>query len=144
MILLNLSFAAKQFLTSVRAFSSVKRVFIDGLTFFSFSCSNSFFLSSLYFWHFSRKWEVVSVSGQSSVHRYISSEIPHTDIDFRDSLQDYNFTDTFFLPPLTPGEIKEITLGLKLTGGGHLEIPAKMFKIIFELISLTLSSIFNK
>ena len=49
-----------------------------------------------------------------------------------------------FLLPLTPSEIKEITLGLKLTGGGHLEIPTKMFKIIIDLFSVPLSHIFNK
>ena len=73
----------------------------------------------------------------------ISSEIPHNDIDFRDFLQYYNFTDTFFLPPLTPSENKEITLGLKLTCGGHQEIPANMFKIIIDLNSVPLSKIFN-
>ena len=57
--------------------------------------------------------------------------IPHTDIDFRDFIQDHNFTDTFFLPPLTPSENKEITFGLKLTGGGHLENPTKMIKIFY-------------
>ena len=80
----------------------------------------------------------------TSIAVKISREIPHTDIDFRDFLQDYSFNDSFFLPPMTPSDIKEITLGLKLTGGGHLEIPAKMFKIIIDLISEPLSSIFNK
>ena len=43
----------------------------------------------------------------------VSSEIPHTGIDFKDSLQDHNFADTFFLRPLTPSKIREINLGLK-------------------------------
>ena len=80
----------------------------------------------------------------TSVAVNISSEIPHTDIDFRDFLQDYNFTDMFFLPLLTPSEIKEITLGLKWTGGGHLKIPAKMFENVIVLISVPWSNIFNK
>ena len=46
----------------------------------------------------------------TSVAINISSELPHTDIDFKDFLQDYNITDTFFLPHLTPSAIKEITL----------------------------------
>ena len=74
----------------------------------------------------------------------ISREIPHTDTDFRSFLQDYNFVDTFFLPPLTPSDVKEITLGLKLTGGGHLEIPVKMIKTLIDLIAMPLSNIFNK
>ena len=72
----------------------------------------------------------------TSVAVNISSEIPHTDTGLRDFLQDYNFTDTFFLPPLTKSEIKQIILGLKLTGGGHLEIPAKMSKFVDDLISV--------
>ena len=60
----------------------------------------------------------------SSVAVKISSEIPHTDIEFSDFLQDYNITDTYLLPLLTPSKIKEITLGLKLVDGVHLEIPA--------------------
>ena len=67
-----------------------------------------------------------------------SSEIPHTDVDFRSFLQDYNLTDTSILPPLIPSEIKEITLGLKSTGGGHLEIPIKIFKMNNDLISVPL------
>ena len=74
----------------------------------------------------------------------ISSDLPRTDVDYRDFLCDFNFSDTFFLPPLTPNAIKEITLGLKLTGGGHLEIPAKMFKIVLDLIAVPLCDIFNK
>ena len=72
----------------------------------------------------------------TSVALNISSETPHTDIDFRDFLRDYIFTDAFFLPPQTPGKSKEFTSGLELTSGGHLEIPAKMFKMIIDLISL--------
>ena len=43
----------------------------------------------------------------TSVVVNISDEIPHTHIDFRDFLQDYNFTDTFSLPSLSPSEIKK-------------------------------------
>ena len=78
----------------------------------------------------------------TSVAVNISGEIPHTDIDFRDFLHDCKFTDTFFLAPLTPCEIKAASLRLKLTGGSHLEIPAKMFKIIIDLISVPLPKIF--
>ena len=67
----------------------------------------------------------------NSVPIKISSENPHTDFDFRDILQDYKFSDTFFLPPLTPSEIIQITLGLTLTGGGHLEITANCLKKLF-------------
>ena len=56
----------------------------------------------------------------TSVGVNIPSGIPHADIGFRESLQNYNFTDTFFLPPLTPSEVKENTLELKLPSGGHL------------------------
>ena len=48
------------------------------------------------------------------------------------------------MPPLTPNKIKEITLDLKLTGGGHLRIPAETFKITIDLISVPLPKIFNK
>ena len=46
----------------------------------------------------------------------ISSDLPRTNVDYRDFFGDFNFSDTFFLPPLTPNAIQEITLGLKLTG----------------------------
>ena len=49
-----------------------------------------------------------------------------------------------FLPRITPSEIIELTLGLKLSGDCYLEIHAKMFKIIIDFISLHLSNIFNK
>ena len=74
----------------------------------------------------------------------MSSEIAHTDIDFRDFLQEYNFSDTFFLAPLTPSKIKEITLGLKLARGYHLEFPAKIIEIIIDSIPPLLSNTFNK
>ena len=71
--------------------------------------------------------------------------IPITDIDFRDFIQDWDkFSDTSFLPPLTPSDIKEINLGLKLTGGGHLETPAKLFNLIIDLLSIPPSNICNK
>ena len=47
------------------------------------------------------------------------------------------------MPLLTPSEIKEINLGLKLTCGSHLEFPAKMFTIIIDLISVPLTNVFN-
>ena len=83
------------------------------------------------------------ISYFTSVAVMISSEVSNTDIDFRDFLQDYNLIDTFFLPPLTPCEIKEITLELKLSGGGHLEVLASRFKIIIDLIPVPLSNDFN-
>ena len=64
----------------------------------------------------------------------------HTDIDVRDFVQDDNFTDMFFLPPLTPSNIKEVTL----TGCGHPEITFKKLKTIIEKISGPLSNIFNE
>ena len=80
----------------------------------------------------------------SSLAVGISSEIPHTDVDVRDFLQDYNFTDTFFLPPLTSSSIeKKIILGKNLTACGHRENTVKMFKIIIEIISVPVPIIFN-
>ena len=43
----------------------------------------------------------------TSVALSISWKIPHTDSDFRDFLHDYKFTDTSFLPPLIPIELKK-------------------------------------
>ena len=45
----------------------------------------------------------------TSVAVKTSSDLPHTEVDYRDFLGDFNFSDTFFLAPHTPSGIKEIT-----------------------------------
>ena len=69
---------------------------------------------------------------------------PAPDLDYHEYLTG-NYSSSFFVHSLSPHKVTKIILGLKnSSGGGHMDIPTRVFKSIADIISNPLSIILNK